>query len=293
MHIWCGRRSVPRLRSQHAGNQSLSRKGGSSGETTLTPNAERSSKPKWKAGQSKQIPIQIRGEVTPFLQDPQKMYKKSDFQWTPEAEKAFQSMKECIAELPMVTAPKPREELIMYFCIAREAISIILSSSKNTRRMLKWKFELEAFDITYRPRTSISGQVLADFIAKKPDEGGPPMEVPTEETVPEPWVLFMDGSSCLEGSGAGLILTSPEGEEFTYALRFEFDASNNEAEYEALVAGLQIGEQIGVKNLITKVDSRLVANQVNGLHEAKEQSMTRYLEKAKTLIGGFKKFSIE
>ncbi|GJX98006.1 reverse transcriptase domain-containing protein [Tanacetum coccineum] len=50
---------------------------------------------------------------------------------------------------------------------------------------------------------------------------------------------------------------------------------------------------MGVKNLITKVDSRLVANQINGLYEAKEQSMTQYLEKARALIGGFEKFSIE
>nr|GEX81887.1 reverse transcriptase domain-containing protein [Tanacetum cinerariifolium] len=101
-----------------------------------------------------------------------------------------------------------------------------------------------------------------------------------------------DGSSCLEGSGAGLILTSPEGEEFTYALRFEFDASNNEAEYEALMAGLRIAEQMSVKNLIVKVDSRLVANQINELYEAKEQSVAQYLEKAKTLINNFKIFSI-
>nr|GFA59131.1 hypothetical protein [Tanacetum cinerariifolium] len=72
-----------------------------------------------------------------------------------------------------------------------------------------------------------------------------------------------EGSSCLEGSGAGLILTSPEGEEFTYALRFEFDASNNEAEYKALVAGLRIEEQIGVENLVAKVDSRLVLRSEN------------------------------
>ncbi|GKG35246.1 reverse transcriptase domain-containing protein, partial [Tanacetum coccineum] len=101
----------------------------------------------------------------------------------------------------------------------------------------------------------------------------------------------MDESSCLERSGARLILTSPEGEEFIYALRFKFDASNNEAEYEALVAGLRIAEQMGVKNLIAKVDSRLVANQINGLYEAKEQSMTQYLEKAKTLIDRFEIFS--
>ncbi|GJW13868.1 reverse transcriptase domain-containing protein [Tanacetum coccineum] len=97
--------------------------------------------------------------------------------------------------------------------------------------MLKWKFELEAFDITYRPRTSIRGQVLADFIAEKPSEEEPPVGMQSEEATPKPWVLFTDGSSCLDGSGAGLIVTNPEGEEFTYALRFEFDVSNNEAEH--------------------------------------------------------------
>nr|GEY79702.1 reverse transcriptase domain-containing protein [Tanacetum cinerariifolium] len=80
---------------------------------------------------------------------------------------------------------------------------------------------------------------------------------------------------------------------FTYALRFEFDISNNKAEYEALVAGLQIAKQMGVKKLAAKGDSRLVANQINESYIAKEQSMIQYLEKVKTLISGFKKFSIE
>nr|GEZ14740.1 reverse transcriptase domain-containing protein [Tanacetum cinerariifolium] len=118
------------------------------------------------------------------------------------------------------------------------------------------------------------------------------MEVQAEEAIPEPWTLFMDGSSCLEGLGAGLILMSLEGEEFTYALRFEVNVSNNKAKYKSLVVGLRIEKQIGVKNLIAKVDSRLVANQINGLYEAKEQSMTQYMEKAKTLINNFKMFSI-
>ncbi|GKE78124.1 reverse transcriptase domain-containing protein, partial [Tanacetum coccineum] len=113
---------------------------------------------------------------------------------------------------------------------------------------------------------SIRGQVLTDFIAERPDEDGSLVEIQVEEAVPDPWTLFMDGSSCLEGSGAGLILTNPEGVEFTYALRFEFEASNNKAEYEALI---------------------------NGFYVAKEQSMIQYMEKAKTLINGFKKFSIE
>nr|GEZ90107.1 reverse transcriptase domain-containing protein [Tanacetum cinerariifolium] len=66
-----------------------------------------------------------------------------------------------------------------------------------------------------------------------------------DKTQEEPWTLFTDGSSCVDGSGAGLILTNPDGVEFTYALRFQFAASNNEAEYEALIAGLRIATQMG------------------------------------------------
>ncbi|GJV81246.1 reverse transcriptase domain-containing protein [Tanacetum coccineum] len=68
----------------------------------------------------------------------------------------------------------------------------------------------------------------------------------SEVQLQEPWILFTDGSSCVDGSGAGLILTNPEGMEFTYALRFEFSATNNEAEYEALIAGLRIAARMGV-----------------------------------------------
>ncbi|GJY01572.1 reverse transcriptase domain-containing protein [Tanacetum coccineum] len=246
----------------------------------------------------------------PFFKTPKRCMKKSDFQWTLEAEKAFQDMKQCIAELLMQMPVyfgcralqtlevnyNPMEILVLalvhatrrlrrYFqahpviVVTDQPIKQILSRPENTRRMLKWKFELKAFDITYRPRTSIHGQVLADFIAERPNKESPTTEIRTKEVTPEPWTLFMDGSSCLEGSRARLILTSPKGEEFTYALRFKFNASNNEAEYEALVAGLRITKQMGVESLIAKVESRLVANQINGSYEAKEQSMIQYLEK--------------
>nr|GEW51649.1 reverse transcriptase domain-containing protein [Tanacetum cinerariifolium] len=96
--------------------------------------------------------------------------------------------------------------------------------------------------------------------------------------------LFTDGSSCVDGSGAGLILINPEGVEFTYALRFHFTPSNNEAEYEALVAGLRIAAQMGVKNVQVNVDSKLVANQVLGTYVAKEDNMIKYLEIVKGLV---------
>ncbi|GJX95498.1 reverse transcriptase domain-containing protein [Tanacetum coccineum] len=108
----------------------------------------------------------------------------------------------------------------------------------------------------------------------------------------EPWTLFTDRSSCVDGSSAGLILTSPEETEFTYALSFQFTASYNEAKYEELIAGLRIAAQMGVRNVQVSVDSKLVPNQILGTYVAKEENMVMYLEKAKSLISGFANFSI-
>ncbi|GJY50751.1 reverse transcriptase domain-containing protein, partial [Tanacetum coccineum] len=162
-----------------------------------------------------------------------------------------------------------------------------------TGRLLKWSFELEEHDIQYRPRTLVKGQILADFIVERPEDNLEDTLMEDKAKLPDPWTLFMDESSCADGSGAGLILINPEGIEFTYALRFRFDATNNKAEYEALIVGLKISEQMGVENLQANVDSRLVANQVNGTYDVKETDMIRYLEKVKTLTGSFKVFLIK
>ncbi|GJS66517.1 reverse transcriptase domain-containing protein [Tanacetum coccineum] len=94
---------------------------------------------------------------------------------------------------------------------------------------------------------------------------------------------YQDGSSCIDGSGAGLILKNPDGVEFTYAMRFRFEATNNEVEYEAFIAGLRIAEQMGVKNLQANVDFCLVANQVNGSYIAKESVPRSENKKANAL----------
>ncbi|GJY79880.1 reverse transcriptase domain-containing protein, partial [Tanacetum coccineum] len=177
--------------------------------------------------------------------------------------------------------------------ITNQPIKQLLASSEISGRMLKWKFELEGYDIQYRPRTAIKGQILADFIVERLEEGSPDELMTEPEVLPEPWKLFTDGSSCIDGSGAGLILTNLEGTEFTYAMRFRFEATNNEAEYEALIVGLRIAEQMGVNNLQENVDSRLVANQVNGSYIVKESGMVQYLDKVKTLAKSFKEFSIK
>nr|GEY06921.1 reverse transcriptase domain-containing protein [Tanacetum cinerariifolium] len=112
------------------------------------------------------------------------------------------------------------------------------------------------------------------------------------ETQQEPWTLFTNGLSCVDGSGAGLILTSLKGTEFTYALRFQFTAFNNEVEYEALIDDLRIATQMGVRNVYVSIDSKLVANQVLGAYFAKEENMIKYLKKVKSLVSDFTNFSI-
>nr|GEV86691.1 reverse transcriptase domain-containing protein [Tanacetum cinerariifolium] len=131
------------------------------------------------------------------------------------------------------------------------------------------------------------------FIVKRLEYDSLVTTTEVKEDLPDPWTLFMDGSSCIDGSGTGLILTNPEGIEFTYALRFRFDVTNNEAEYKALIAGLRIVEQMGIINLQANVDLRLVDNQVNGSYIAKESGTIQYIEKVRALTSTFKKFSIK
>ncbi|GKB05484.1 reverse transcriptase domain-containing protein [Tanacetum coccineum] len=71
----------------------------------------------------------------PFFKTLKRCMKKSDFQWTPKAERAFQGMKQCIAELPMVVALRPKEELIMYLCAAREAVSAVLLAERDSQQI--------------------------------------------------------------------------------------------------------------------------------------------------------------
>nr|GEV88824.1 reverse transcriptase domain-containing protein [Tanacetum cinerariifolium] len=177
--------------------------------------------------------------------------------------------------------------------ITDHLIKQLLSNPEVTGRLLKWRFELGEHDIQYRLRTSVKGQILADFIMERPEDDTPNTLIKDREELLDPWILFKDGSSCIDGFGASLIITNPKGIEFTYALRFRFNATNNEVEYEALIAGLQIAGQMGVQNLQVNVDSKLVANQINRIYIAKESSMIKYLEKVKNLASTFKEFFIK
>ena len=120
----------------------------------------------------------------------------------------------------------------------------ILHKPETSGRLMKWAIELSEFDIRYKPKTAIKEQVLADFVLEftsaVSDENAQTM---TDLPI---WKLSIDGASNAQGSGAGLILTSLEGIDIEYALRFGFQASNNEAEYEAVIAGINLAHSLEV-----------------------------------------------
>ena len=161
----------------------------------------------------------------------------------------------------------------------------VLHKPETSRRLMKWVIELSEFDIIYKPKIAIKGQVLADFIMEfTPAEPAENTQAPTNLPI---WKLSVDESTNAQGSGAGLILTSPEGIDIEYVLRFRFQASNNEAEYEAVIAGLNLDHSLEIDQLEVCSDSQLVLRQIEDTYEAKSGRMILYLKKVRDLLKKF------
>ncbi|GFS37177.1 hypothetical protein Acr_00g0050430 [Actinidia rufa] len=178
----------------------------------------------------------------------------------------------------------------------------ILQRPDTSGRLLKWSIELSEFHIEYKPRTAIKAQALADFIVESthedtpqpeiaPPEAGIPKEPTSEKDLPR-WILFVDDSSNQHGCGAGLVIQALSGEQMEYAIRMEFKATNNEAEYEALLAGLRIAAELGAQSLDIFSDSQLVVNQVQGEYLAKDARMIAYLGEVKAASARIKEVKI-
>ena len=161
----------------------------------------------------------------------------------------------------------------------------VLHKPETSGRLMKWAIELSEFDIRYRPKTAIKGQVLAYFVMEF--TSAEPAKDAQATTNFSTWKLSVDGASNAQGSGAGLILTSPEGIDIEYALRFAFHTSNNEAEYEAVIAGLNLAHSLEVDQLEVYSDSQPVVRQIEDTYEAKSERMILYLQKVRDLLKKF------
>jgi ribonuclease HI len=111
--------------------------------------------------------------------------------------------------------------------------------------------------------------VFADFLTK--------MTFPTEES-PKEWTVFVDRSSNSKGSGAGIIIEDNKGIVVELSLALSFPVTNNTVEYEAFLAGLRTAKDMGAKKVKIFTDSQLVASQVTGEFQVKEDHLQKYVQ---------------
>ncbi|XP_030969728.1 uncharacterized protein LOC115990004 [Quercus lobata] len=149
-------------------------------------------------------------------------------------------------------------------------------------RLIQWTVELNEFDIRYQPRHAIKAQALADFIVEFI-----PNHDETEDS--KRWVVHVDGSSTRHAGGIGVVLQSPEGDKLKHKVCLQYQATNNEVEYEALLKGLELAKFVETKSILFLGDSQLVMGQVNGMYEVKEERMRKYLSRVMCLMKRFEK----
>jgi ribonuclease HI len=162
-------------------------------------------------------------------------------------------------------------------------LSNILNDPSATGHVSLWGIELSPLDITYEKRKAIKSQILPDFTAEwlELQSAG----LPDLSSV---WTMYFDGSKRIQGARAGVVLISPQGDKLKYVLRMSFpQASNNEAEYEALLHGMKMVKACGATRLKIFGDSNLVVQQVMNKCDAISDNMTAYINLYYYLEGTF------
>nr|KYP59208.1 Pol polyprotein [Cajanus cajan] len=128
-------------------------------------------------------------------------------------------------------------------------IKQILRKPELAGRMIAWSVELSEFGIQYESRGALKAQCLAEFVVEL---------MPTSANEPQVWTLHVDGSSNSKSGGAGIILEGPNHVTLEQSLKFNFKVTNNQAEYEALLAGLRLARDLGARKLSYNSDSKLM-----------------------------------
>jgi ribonuclease HI len=142
--------------------------------------------------------------------------------------------------------------------------------------------ELMGETLSFAPRKAIKSQVLADFLAEWVDT-----QLPTAPIQTELWTMYFDGSLMKTGAGAGLLFISSLEKHVCYVIRLHFLTSNNVAEYKALVNGLRVTVELGVRRLNARGDSQLVIDQVMENSHCRDRKMEAYCDEVLRLEDKF------
>nr|XP_009777510.1 PREDICTED: uncharacterized protein LOC104227078 [Nicotiana sylvestris] len=250
------------------------------------------------------------------------MKKGIPFEWDQACSNAFQSIKSYLMKPPVLAAPIPRKPLILYIAAQERSVGALLAQENGEKkenslyylsRMMtpnelkyspieklclalvfaiqKLKHYFQAHIIVYIPQKAVKGQALADFLADHPipDDWKLTDELPDEDAmvieVQPPWKMYFDGSAHREGAGAGVVFVTSQGKVLPYSFTLTQHCTNNVAEYQALILGLEMAIDMRQLKLHIFGDSELVINQLLGSYEVKKPELRRYYDYAQKLIG--------
>ncbi|KAL2226685.1 UNVERIFIED_CONTAM: hypothetical protein Sindi_2027200 [Sesamum indicum] len=239
----------------------------------------------------------LTGKIASLNRFISRVAENENFDWTEECERALQDLKNYLVKAPLPANPKEGEVLFLYLAVLDNAVSSVLvlkdgeidtfagrhstqiatvfqshkvvllknhplkhvmSRPEASGRLIKWTVELMQYDIDYQPRTAQKAQVLADFVMELTSD-------PREQNCK--WMLHVDGSPNANNVGAGILVQGPKEVEIEVAARLSFPVTNNEAEYEALILGLELAYEAGARDLELFIDSQLVVLQIEGTAE--------------------------
>ena len=199
--------------------------------------------------------------------------RNSCFAWTDECETAFIKLKEYLATPPVLCKPEAGLPLRLYFTVIERAISSVLVQEQDQiqKPIYFVSKALQGAETRYQALEKAALAVV--FSARR-----------LRHYFHNFTVVVMTNQ---QGSGAGIVLEGPNGVLIEQALRFAFKASNNQAEYDALIAGMLLAKEMGAQNLLVKSDSQLITGQVSGEFQAKDPQMAAYLRYVQLLKGAF------
>ncbi|XP_058787414.1 uncharacterized protein LOC131661794 [Vicia villosa] len=230
--------------------------------------------------------------------------KDQECKWTKQCQKAFDDNKEYLLEPPILIPPVEGRPLIMYFTVLEDSIGCVLVQQDDSGQK-----EYAIYYLSKKVRHPIScpkaikGSVLDDHLAYQPidDDQSLQDDFPDEEIMylkskyyeeplleeePDPesrWGLIFDGAVNAYGRGIGDIIVMPQSSHIPFTSRLVFDYTNNMAEYEACIMGLEEAIDLRIKILDVYGDSTLVVNQIKGEWETHHPGLNPYRDYARRM----------
>ncbi|XP_050888197.1 uncharacterized protein LOC127093327 [Lathyrus oleraceus] len=254
--------------------------------------------------------------------------KQGKFEWNDEHQKAFDKIKQYLTNPPILSPPCGKKPMRLYIsasdttietrytsieklCLCLhfsctklkyyiKPIDVYVSSHFDVIKYMllkpimhsqigKWVLALTEYSLAFMPLRAMKGQIVSDFIVDHAVVESPQLQVELK-----PWRLFFDGSTHKDGSGVGIMIISPDGIPTKLKNRIEGPlCSNNEAEYEALIAGLEALLEFGATRVEIKGDSELVIKQLTKEYICIKENLIMYFVIANRLLKKFEYIDIK